>query len=121
MTQIIENHLFDFDTNGGLVVLGLNVPRELRFTPVHKKGDSDRSRKLYPISDQKRKNPKKNFNLLVIVGSQAELKQPVKGVIGEVYQGATRRHHDSLQNPKTSKSSRKNLLENHPPQNSCNF
>ena len=37
MKWSIENHLFDIDADRGLVILRLNVPRKLRFTPVHRK------------------------------------------------------------------------------------
>ena len=32
-----ENHLFDVDTDRGLVILGLYVPGELRLTPAYGK------------------------------------------------------------------------------------
>ena len=63
----------------------------------------------------------KYYNPLVIAGAEAELKQPVERVIGEVDQGATGCHHDSpLLDPPNLKTL-KEKLKKQPPQNSCNF
>ena len=116
MKQRGENHLFDFDADRRLVVLGLNVPRELRFSPVHRYRFRLMLRIVFIFETSK-----KYSNPLVIAGAEAELKQPVERVIGEVHQGATGCHHDSrLLDPPNLKNL-KEKLKKQPPQNSCNF
>lgn len=87
------NHLFDIDTDRGLVILGLYVPGELRQTPAY-------GRLWFPsmifASLSNEETPKEALNLLVIVRPKAKLKQPVKWVSSKVDKGATRGQHDGF-------------------------
>ena len=113
------NHLFDVDTDRGLVILGLYVPGELRLTPAYGKF-------WFPpvifASLSNEETPKEALNLLVIVRPKAKLQQPVEWVHSKVDKGAAWGQHDGFSwGPKLTPELWWRLQNHPPPKNSCNF